>query len=507
MNGAYGYNQAGIPLVPFTIKRMLMMVTRNGYQDVYQRTYNLNMNNKNFGKINELMHPLSQTTHTLGELEISTLIPDIINLNPAISGKAEIPNGWGTQRLRFMLEIEYNFVGNTMTSYIQGFSEYHDPTFNGNLDPNMLFYINSVTNLLRVVDPLTGVRTSRPHSCFNVITDMAGGRSYESLENSETMLVRPYDVLHSAYVNDRYSNGEVNVRSVIGNLGPNAPKMSKKSNNNPYKYFTGTINHFIDAKTTSEISHASDDILKNAQSLAQEHDISSNPLIVALNSLTGEFVPTKFTLNQLLLLDNTVKDRLTVINNNEFSHIHVLNQNNFLNSDVTESTLQPTASNIKTSMIASMVPGLMFDCFLTTAEFSLTNSSIEPVVIISNANSFILDDDVTLISYIEKFKQLIRLNLVPYLSDYGYTQYEVYISCDLIGDISIGMSINSSPVTIYRLPVFADSLYVPVIANTEQRNMVVNDFRTAFDATYSEVEVQQYEDMSNPIHTMPASWN
>lgn len=464
---------------PMHINRLLLMVTRDNYQDVYHRVYNINATDTNTIEKLANLTDINQPSPIIQEGSLANNLPNIISINPKTFQQVQIPNGWRTQRLRFLLEVEYEGP-TSQTTFIQGFSEYYDPTYNGNIDGNMEFYINSITTISKIFNPITGTYDIKPVEIYNVLTDRINNSVMDNYE-SKLSTLRPKDLIGNLYLENEYFTNESSaIKNLTDKISATRVQTSNRTNNNMYSYLSKSINAYTNAKMQANMSHGPNDILKNASSMCYEMEYGNNVFVRALCNLTGEYSPTKFTLNQIELLFPGFgnSNNITLINRNEFTTVSHLRS--MLDADNTAPTLQPTYENSKAIMLANIIPSVTLDCLLTKIDFSITNSNgPEPIVIVSSCNSFILSGDLT--KYINMFISKIITLVMPQLTDSNQSLVEAYVSCDVIGDITIGLSINNQPELIYRFPVFADSLYTPMIGDQQSSHILKNDLGGIFD--------------------------
>ena len=476
------YSQMQTPQDGVTVKRLLLIATKKKYNDVYQRSYSLNANVGTLNKLEAVFNNagVSQNS-TITDNMLAQYVPDVIGLSHNPVGVATIPHGWQTQRVRFVLEVESPIASGILISYIQGFSEYYDPSLSGLLDPNMNFYINSITNVVKMVDPMNGIYKTLPKNTLNVVTDLAGGTKYEEVDSphEDLKLLRPRDIVEDISALDMYSGDVDSVLNTTGRVGA-VNETSDRANNDPMKYLTKTINSYIDSKNTAALTSQPSDILKNAAGLLTETNLMSIPFIFALHSVTGEFTPTTFTLNIMNMIDPNIQAKTNLIDN--VNDIIAPSYNTMLDSDNTADMLNPTVETIKASNISQTINSIMLDSMLSTLDISFTNASGQPVVIVSDAKSFIEGIDIT--SYVNKAVSRIKTVLMPQITDGGQTLVEVFLHSDIVGDTNISISVNLQPPEVYRFPTFADSLYVPVIGDANTKAGTVQDFSNMFDLTY-----------------------
>lgn len=473
------------------IKKLLLIVSRSNYQPMYNRSYTLNTNATNLSMLENCTHHVDNSVRRVSANELAHAVPTIVSLNPTVAGEARIPYGWGTQRLRFILEVEYpSLNGVTIQSFIQGFTEYHDPSITGKIDPNMMFYINSINNIEAWQDPVRGQVRKDNMASNNIIREIPITQENPISDNQKVMIT-PYDIHNKKYLDSHYGvsndmdgiQAKTTLYNTSDKVTSSQPRLSSKANNNPYKYVTQTLNSYVEASADASMSFMGSDVFQDSSNRLKSGYLVDHPFFMALNNINGEFNPTSFTLGELLMADPTLEtnNRITLIERSEMGF-----QDSFttmLNTDITQETLQPTFENIKANITASMLPSLMLDSLITTAAISITNVSGHPAVIVSQANSFITDAYIP--GLVEKLVILIEKQLVPVLSDGGLHRFEAIISCDVIGDLTVAIGYNGNPHTVYRFPVFADSLFTPVVTNMIQSEMVHADFDNMLDVVAS----------------------
>jgi len=461
------------------IKKMLLIPTSHQYKDIYQRNFTLNIDHTN---VNKLEAVLAQSgvgqNRVISDITMAASMPEIMSLNPHAGNRVEVPNGWGTVRLRFMMEVESNFNGNLVSSYLQGYSEYHDPSLTGRVDPHMLFYINSITDITRTYDPTTGQYYSRSTGTYNVITDLVGGTKYEEIDgpNNGLKLIRPNDLISDIMNNDIY--GDALVYNGTGGVA-NKTNTSSRANNDPVKYFTKTINSFVEAKSDSAITYDLTDVLRTAGTITQEQHVMNNPFVSALSKLTRQISPTTFNLDMLTSLDPNTQNVVMLIDNRTEL---VQSTNTMLDTNDTADTYQSNIETTTATNVAQSVTSYMLDTMLTKLDFSFTNKTGENVVIVSAADSFIDGIDIT--AYVNKLVTKIKTVLMPTVTYNSQMIIECFVHSDVVGDTTVSVSLNMQPNTIYRFPTFADSLYSPVVTDNSTRNTLADDFSSVLDITY-----------------------
>ena len=503
MNEMYG-EQGGVsnmnnfiapqPLVRIT--NLLLIPTRHSYNDVYRRSYSFNVNDQTLLKLENMFEKQGvKQNSTISELAVATELPNIMTYNTLPVGNANIVNGWSTKRFRFIMTTEADLNGTTMVSYIQGYTEYYDVSMNGLLDPNMKYYINSITNVTRIIDPISGGVIVRPHSSFNVIIDHNGNNKVESTyndpyalplkdntvmmnNNSPLQLIRPTDITDSIKNNVMYEESNIMLHNHADDIDGTKAIVSDRSNNDPISHFTKTINSFITAKSISNNSYEQSDILKNASIRSAEPQIINTPFISALYTVTGIPEPYSFTEKELDLIDPNVKAYIPNAN----TQLASVDDATFLDTMYTEDLYKQNIETIIAVTVAESINSAIIENMLTKLSFSTTNITGLPVTIITEFNSFI--EGVDMIPYVNKVKNKIDSVLMPGISQNGLILIDLHVVANLLGDTTIEISVNNAPKIVYRLPTFADSLYSPVATDEVNKKLITSDFSTVMDMSY-----------------------
>lgn len=469
----YGTPQNGIE-----IKQLLLMVTRT-YNDIYRRDYNINITGSMLNQLSELSHPIAQPEGVaLNEQDLVNKLPNIIGYSGNILDKSFIPNGWSTERMRFIMEVDAFSNGITMCYFIQGFSEYHDPTLSGNIDDNMRFFINSVTQVRKVHDFTNGINRIMPYETYQVLRDISPDSQYGIMDDNKRIIM-PQNALVNLDIQESWRTSGSNVMNVTDLLSPDVVKTSRRKNNNPMSYLVKTMNAYRDVvKSNPDEIYVANAFQSAANSIA-EPDITANMFVAALANVTNRFTPTDFSLNELLLLDPDIQYKIK-----KFERVDHLDTvpNLSLDSNVTESNLNPTPENLKATYLANTIPSLMLDCLLFSANISITNTSIEPVIIVTSANTIIQDLD--LIQAVQLFETKLKSIVYPKITDNSLTMIDLHMTCEVIGDISVSISINGYPPILFRYPTFADSMYTPMVTNLQKRDLLYEDIGSVIDAAY-----------------------
>lgn len=462
----------------FVIKQLLMIAT-NPCKPIYNRSYTLNATNQILEKLYYLARPQGSSSHTITDTELATSLPEIIDMDPAISGEANIPNGWGTERLRFIMEVEHEFMGSLVGAYIQGFTEHHETSYSNLIDPNMKFYINSITTVIKRIDPVTHAMVVQPYSSYNILSNMDSAE-LGPVQTNYKKLIRPQDIFGNFYLNEKYTSGEDVIYNLSDELTPNNTATSRRLNNNPINYLAKSMEAYRCGKISTDVSWDTQSAMENAKSSVAEPTLANNPFLFALTNLTGMVSPSYFTLDMLMRMDPNITQRVKKFNRGQAP---VTTQyNTMLNTENPAETIQPTIENLRALFLVNIISSLCVDCLISKCTISLSNSTGEPIVFITDPGSII--ENLNMISFLEKLEVKIKQLVMPKLTEYNQLLVEAFISCDILGDFTVGISINNNPMEVYRYPVYADGLFTPMITNNVNKNVFLDNFHNILDNTY-----------------------
>lgn len=468
------YNQQDSIRIP----RLIIIDAREVRTPVCNRGYTLQADVGQLNRLHDLLQRPGRLNSRLSSVDVVSNLPGIITVN-ALPQKAEIVNGWSTRRARFLMET-VNVIGSVTTkTYFQGYTDYIDSSLSGMMDPNVQLFINSMVTVSITIDPVHNLPRINKITTCNIVPDMVSNKAtyhVSDMFGNTIKLIRPEDIMNSLLLVDTY--GQAGIEVVNGADDPNQPKVSKKANLDPIKYFTSITNSFVDAKNTAEVGKDDRGNLYNeSMKVVGEENVSYNPFLRALYNITGDVLPYSIALGTLKSIDPYMVP--TYIPKQETGFIESAS---FMNTEDGASTVQATAEAIKATLIANTISSYLCDLMLTAISFSMTNADGNNNVIITYGNSFIDGIDIT--SMLNKLESSIRLLLMPMLSDNGLTMFEIYVTCDITNETVVGVSLFGNPPIVFRFPSYADGLYAPVISTSTGKDLLINDFQNVLEQTY-----------------------
>jgi len=465
-----------------SISKMLCIPTERVYHDMYNRSFSLGFSPHETANMQNFFYSQGVDKNAqISMVAAATNIGSAIKLSTIPTGKVAIPHGWSTQRLMYLLAVE-EYINDTasLTHYIQGYSEYYDPSHTGKLDPNAAFFINSITTISRTKNMYTNAIDSRVLASYNVIMDPTGRVSLEQVTepSSGVDLIRPSDVMTNLYGNTLYAGTDSIALNIKSTSISNGANVSTRSNNDPLKYFTNTVNAVVSGKCIDTGHNTPESVLSNANGMVAEQAITSNAFIYEIARLTGNLEPGSFTLEVLSRIDPSVSSKITLVNSG--SLIRDMPQTTtMLDTNNTESLLNYTEDTEVAQTFINALTANMSENLITVLSGTITNIHGTPITTISNLQSFLEGVDIT--PYGNRIINYVNAVIMPQLTVNNLRVVSIVFDCDLLGDTTVSVSLDHAQPVVYRLPTFADSLYSPVLTNAVTKEAVIGDFEVVVD--------------------------
>ena len=459
------------------VNKLFLIPTRaEGYNPAYKRPYTMNLTAEKVTNISNLIHGGNK----ISDVGVTQHVGNVVDYASTPIGMAEIANGWGTVRLRFILEVEQPHPPNSsLVHYVQGYTEYHDPSLSGTLDPNMIFFINSITTVNKVITP-TGEIVVTPYASNNILIG-------DDNLTTDSRFIRPVDIVadiaHNHVVSNMDSGGSINTLPTVGM----EMAVSRKGNNDTVKYFTKTLNEHINSVNIAGKDSELTDIYTTVEDILAESTFRHNAFLSAINSITGDFKPNTFTLNILNGIQPNIADLTTYIDKS--NELLDMSNMSMLTTVHTEDMLQPKRETLLANKLLNNITSVMTENLISELDLSITNRSGQLIVTPSNFNTFVMGLDP--LPYINRIVSRIDTVYGPEITNNNMTLVEIHLHIDVFGDSSIGVSLDGAAPTIYRVPAYADSLYAPVKADVTSREAISNDFDMLFNTTYVD-DVEAY---------------
>jgi len=394
----------------------------------------------------------------------SGLTSGIISPSPYSNTQIPIPNGWSEKRVSFLLTLQIDTsLHGTKILYVQGYTDHLGIGMNGSIDPNMHFFINSITTVSRSqVNTPSGVQNmDRVIDTSQIIN----GKIFNDYgyANNDLYGLRPSDIFNSVQLStSQYGSNKtiLNDTRVILNKGANTPRSSRK-NNVPTNYMSNIISNYKQSLSLSEWSPDSNDIYSRASDMSMENIHSNNEFIRQLEMVTGISGITYFNIDTLERIDPNVKyvTNYVRVGNSQLVGLHSTGQTEYWNGADRETVVSTLLSNA--------IPSLMLEYMINKIHFKSTNHDLT-----GQMNTVLIDaKSVTNLDLTKSFNLFIhRLhNEIMYDITFGnQISYMLEMQCDVFGESKINISLDGGPIVAFTTPSFCDSLITPVYTTKKE---------------------------------------
>lgn len=484
--------------MPTDIRVLKFLITETGtYNPMFRRAYATNMDASTLGAIQEkVVNSNHITPQMLGGLADRFILPTMAPEEDQFGKDRQIliPHGWGERRLRFLLEVETSFgMGGAITELVQGYTDHLGVTFNGVIDPQMQFHINSVLKVRKQVEntPFGAKSYFNVVDSAHVLVDNLAPNMYAT-DTTERM--RPED-LFSAMSRRTYANigTFVDERTTQGGV----PVLSNRKNGIPTNYLSEVMEGYQNAliDPTDSAGNPAEHFSK-ARAYAASPSIQMDAFIKAISNIRRQPISSCFSFADLVALDpntqratkyaKTGAPQVTVASNfGGLGHSNPWDQPHQAGASGTKPWDYRDLSTHAAVVLGNAVPALLMELALTGIHFKSTNRNLgtaleqgnKMTTTVGNWESF---SDFDMTNHLRTFVTRLEREIMYGLTDMNRMDYMLEMRVDLLGDTWIQISMCGEPPAMFAQPSFADALAVPILTNNRQSVSTVVDDIGAF---------------------------
>lgn len=447
----------------FQIKKLLFTPTGT-YNDQYLRPYYMGDNVDS-----QVLSMLQETTRNGRQINAGTLsgIGGMM-LKPSadIFTQVQIANGFGEQHLRFMMEVHSRAMGANLVTYVAGYTNYPGyhrvDSHNTVIDPEMRLYFDKSVTIQTLGDRTNIIDSS--HLLWG-----AYNPSFNQTQENVAMAIRPEDIFSVLEVSSQtngqqYSDG----RLVFADL---LPKKSKLMNEVPNHYAATVLSNYRDSVTSGMGGQSTmPEAMQYAIGTVAEGVITEDPLFHAICKTLNFNEDGSITYGALCGISPEL-DSVTVVAGGQSQFAQTLHNRG---STAEWNTANP--ETLAAISIATQVPAIMSDLFLTGVAFVATNDTYggQYDVRVDNYNAFASFD---MTQYIEMFKQRLIGSVLRGLSHNSRVKFSLTGMIDMFGETWVKVSMQGGPAFDFCAPTYCSALFAPVLSYNKQHVFgLVSDF-------------------------------
>lgn len=404
-------------------------------------------------------------------------------LQPQATPESEIQivNGWGERRIRFILKMRCELAGgNIRMYYIQGYTNFSGVSDQGNVAPDMVFYVNSIIQT-RVTTMQTPMGPQVFENTFENSHLLMDDKFSNMRGPNNIRLMRPEDVFNSmqtSHIPDSFGGGQMlDSRSM---LHKEAVK-SRRGNGLGSNYAATIIDGYSHATENLSFGGSQQEIYAKSRENVIENAAALDPFLSALTQVTSQEVNNRFTYDNLRTLDRNI-DLVTnyqVTGQTQRAGMHQAGMT--MNWNGTDRITQAA------TIISQSVPSLMIELMLTKVYIESNNHGIGGRM----DTRLITAESLTGGNQTNNYAIFISRLENQLLADLTYgnsVSYAIKLEVDLIGETRLSISLDGSAFYDYVTPSFCDSLMVPVVTtNPDTISNLVSDFEQLTNSIHEAV--------------------
>lgn len=433
---------------PMYSRPYIVNATQHAVDTISERIYDNKMGKVTPNILNDVSHEILQTSAT-----------------PYVT---PVDNNWvTTRRYAFMLIVKtFDMAGGEVKSYIQGYTEYDGITINGNIDGELVHFINNVieTNAMTINTPLGVIRKEKLCKIYDV---------FSPKDNNDLFTQRPGDILDNI--------NTLNMAAVMDMSGYDAHAHYNMANFiNPFNNtIVGSLadntigsEYLSKILTTGLLVNKSREIHVDSYSMGEQNTVDNNIPEPSLNdnrfvkyiSMMAGYrtVRDRFAFKQLMNIDNTIYNRFQVINITK----DIINPVAQSTPEVGDYWTGQDPVTVKAYSLIESSVGLSVKFGFSKMYFTATNMS-NPTgvaeVFITNFNSFINLDEHEFNVMLEIFKNKFVSEIFLPETQGGIVPMYVEGYIDLMGTSKINLTYAGYPANWYTIPTNARSMFSSVV--------------------------------------------
>jgi hypothetical protein len=389
-------------------------------------------------------------------------------------------NNWDRPVYRALLEVSIaSETGHAVDFVMTAFSDPVDRSIQGSVNPQMPFYIGTVTVLRKYIDRTSGV--AKPVIGLGNASQLIADNKFEGFNKGHDYRIRPMDVFsyigqaaldlgtpqHEIY-DERTVLTDTPIKSAVGNQLPGV-------------FVSKVLGAYASAHESSgEIGGTGFDKIGEAQGVIQEQEAPTDMFLRALRNIRGmgynESVRNYFTiaeLQRLSLNEHTRHPKVVPISND----VHEMRARGPGENWGSARPLQQMASFIKDA-----VPGLMMENMMMRAHIKASNKVYATGQPVANVLDWATFSNVDIRQQIVALEQRIIREVFMPLSEQNQRTLELELYMFVDSDSRITISIDGNPPVEFVSPTFAGSLLSPVVtSNAQAAFTMAEEFRTLGD--------------------------
>jgi len=245
---------------------------------------------------------------------MTKVAPDLVRYSAAPAEEIMIPYGWATERLSFEIIVETGDAHGVYRSIVKGFTDKFEMSYANRLDPQTNFFVDSVINTSRSINPATGAMSQeRITSAYSVMTDPLTGMDnlMMDMERMQHVAIRPEDVImgiaaHNANLTEGLAH------SVLHGISSNATP-AKVKDLNPMNNVGEVLSSLSTQMNDTDFQADPTNSVMEALSHSVEYRVDDQPFFKRLSQVMHTARVGQFSLSELYQAFGDISHLTTMI--------------------------------------------------------------------------------------------------------------------------------------------------------------------------------------------------
>lgn len=445
----------------------LLMIQTNTYNDQVIRPYGTNMSTDHLAVFREA----TQYGENVSAGSLAGIAGSFLRPQAEMAGGVQMYNGWDLHRVRFLMTLAVPMgAGAYNYQLIAGYSDHYGVSQDGvNIDPNMRLFFNSTLSVNACPVDVPGVGAVNQMRVAEAAQILAPPPGYTDGSAIGTHTMRPEDIMNACSTSGYTDGTRMDMRT---NFSMAPVKKSMRTNTIAADYLSKTMSAVnqamqVDARMQQETMYA------EARGTVVEPLLLHDPFIAIIAARTRFKETGYITYAELCsIFPETDHVREQIIQG-------AAQQTLVPGRGQSEYWHVPTNETVVATILSQAVPALMLEVMLSKVSFIATNDNIngQPDLGIVDHRSFA--EGINAVPHCNHFRHRFLTEVMRDITHNNMMTVYLAVTCSVIGDTVITVSLNGGPKIDYVVPSFCDSMFSPLITtNHLALNTMATDIET-----------------------------
>lgn len=430
-----------------------------------------------------------------------------------LDGSVHIPNGWGENRSRFILELCERTAPNAVTRHFYiGYCDHtgyiDQGTRDALIDRQLQFYVNSVISIVENDAIVNGVLTkvSRVARSDQYLIGQFGKNVVVGFNDYS---IRPVDLVdHMGAASVMNGVGEIAYITNAGAaFGATKIKPSQAAHSRPNRFITRVLESYSKAINEQAAGYLhEEEVMNTTRGYCADSQLNSEPIIRLVDAEMLKNVGY-FTFGSM---------EYYVPHLEQLTKIFEYEGTGILGASQAGLTAHMHGSNVEThatAILGASLPSLMMECLFRSISFRVSNYGNVGEVALALVPNPILPGEtmprpsvstITPHANIEmsmnRFQEKFIAEIFRPLSANFVNLIDMVVMANIAGDIRVSISVNGGARYDFQNPCFCDSLTSSLITNNlTQLDTMASDFFTLSNHAGNMVQEREQHALTQPL--------